>query len=126
WCATFASVSRQPAAQSWRVRTRGPARRPCRCSPRRRGGGWASCGAGSVAGFLAQSEQKLAVAVGTSDGRVERAEEPRAGEQHAVGESAGRSADIEHVRAVQIEGEFFQRGRQFLAAAADEARRLLD
>ncbi len=46
------------------------------------------------------------------------------GLQGAVGEAAGGGADIEDMRAPQIEGEMLQGGRQLFAAAADETRRL--
>ena len=46
--------------------------------------------------------------------------------QRAIGEAAGRGADIEHVRAGQIHGELLEKGRELLPAAADEAWRLVD
>jgi len=36
-----------------------------------------------------------------------------------------RRSDVEHMRAAQIEGEFYNCGREFFAAATDETRRTL-
>jgi hypothetical protein len=49
----------------------------------------------------------------------------RAGLEHAVGETAGRGAHVEHVRAAQVERESLERGGEFFAAATHEARRLI-
>jgi len=48
-----------------------------------------------------------------------------AGLQGAIGEAAGGGADVEDVRAGEIEGERGEGGGKFFAAAADEARGLL-
>ncbi len=50
----------------------------------------------------------------------------RAGLQDAVGESAGRSPDVEHLRAAQVEAESLQGGLELFAAPADEAGRTQD
>lgn len=49
-----------------------------------------------------------------------------AGLEGAVGEATGGSADVENVRAVEIEREFFEEAGKFFATAADESGRLLD
>src|SRR3954469_12020301 len=49
-----------------------------------------------------------------------------AGLQRTVSESPGGSADIEHVGAVEIDGESPECSRQFFATATDNPRQLLE
>ena len=68
------------------------------------------------AGILAQLRVELAVA------DVERDHARGAGLEEAVGEAAGRGADVETVLAGDVEAESLERGSELLAAARDEAR----
>ena len=69
---------------------------------------------------FAQAQVELAIA------DIDRVDTTGASLEHAVGEAAGRRADIHRDEAGDVDRECFERSVQLLAAATDESGRLRD